>query len=78
MFLSTSYESNQRAGFQLSCEIIRLRDKANKFNRLRIQSAQVLMNEEELNVFQSFPLLFHFNLKNILQTLSLKLFLKRR
>jgi len=45
----------------LSCEIIRLRKKADKFNRLRIQSAQVLMNKDELNVFQSFPFLLHFN-----------------
>lgn len=59
------YKSNQRVGFQLSCEIIKLHDKANKFNRLRIQSAQVLMNEDELNVFQAFPLLFHFNLPTL-------------
>ncbi|WP_354623130.1 class I adenylate cyclase [Psychromonas sp. MME2] len=42
-------------------EIKRLCQKADQFNRLRIQSAQVLMNEEEINVFQTFPLLFHFN-----------------
>lgn len=52
-------------GSQLSCEIIRLRDKADKFNRLRIQSAQALMKKEELNVFQSFPTLFHFNLPTL-------------
>ena len=52
-------------GSQLSCEIIRLRDKANKFNRLRIQSAQALMKKEELNIFQSLPLLFHFNLPTL-------------
>jgi adenylate cyclase class 1 len=50
---------------QLSCEIKKLCDKANKFNRLRIQSAQVLMNKDELNVFQTFPLLFHFNLPTL-------------
>ncbi|MCW8996003.1 MAG: class I adenylate cyclase [Psychromonas sp.] len=42
-------------------EIKRLRDKADQFNRLRIQSAQILMSENEINVFQTFPLLFHFN-----------------
>ena len=45
----------------MSREIIRLGEKALKFNRLRIQSAQVLMDKDELNVFQSFPLLLHFN-----------------
>ncbi|GLS92658.1 adenylate cyclase [Psychromonas marina] len=49
----------------MSREIIRLREKAMKFNRLRIQSAQVLMGKDELNVFQSFPLLFHFNLPTL-------------
>ncbi|PKF60526.1 class I adenylate cyclase [Psychromonas sp. psych-6C06] len=49
----------------MSCEIIRLREKADKFNRLRIQSAQVLMNEDELNVFQSLPLLLHFNMPSL-------------
>lgn len=42
-------------------EIKRLRHKADQFNRLRIQSAQILMNQTEVNVFQAFPLLFHFN-----------------
>lgn len=42
-------------------EIKRLRNKADQFNRLRIQSAQVLMNQDEKNVFQTFPLLLHFN-----------------
>ena len=46
---------------RLNLEIKRLRDKADQFNRLRIQSAQILMNENELNVFQAFPLFFHFN-----------------
>jgi adenylate cyclase class 1 len=45
----------------LNPEIRRLRAKADQFNRLRIQSAQILMNENEINVFQTFPLLFHFN-----------------
>lgn len=49
----------------MSCEILRLNEKAKKFNRIRIQSAQVLMNEDELNVFQSFPHLFHFNLPSL-------------
>ena len=48
-------------GLRLNPEIRRLRDKADQFNRLRIQSAQILMNENEVNVFQTFPLLFHFN-----------------
>ncbi len=46
---------------RLNPEIKRLRDKADQFNRLRIQSAQVLMNKDEINVFQTFPLLLHFN-----------------
>ena len=46
---------------RLNPEIKRLRNKADQFNRLRIQSAQILMNENEVNVFQTFPLLFHFN-----------------
>ena len=49
----------------MSCEILRLRDKATKFNRLRIKSAQVLMNKDELNVFQSFPLLLHLNMPSL-------------
>ena len=42
-------------------EIKRLRNKADQFNRLRVQSALVLMGENETKVFQTFPLLFHFN-----------------
>ncbi|WP_019616414.1 class I adenylate cyclase [Psychromonas ossibalaenae] len=42
-------------------EIKKLRDKSDEFNRLRIQSAQVLMGKDELNIFQAFPLLLHFN-----------------
>ena len=42
-------------------EIKRLCVKAEQFTRLRIQSAQILMNENEVNVFQAFPLLFQFN-----------------
>jgi adenylate cyclase class 1 len=45
----------------LNSKIKKLRDKADRFTRLRIQSAQILMNEDEINVFQTFPLLFHFN-----------------
>ncbi|MEI6898202.1 MAG: class I adenylate cyclase [Psychromonas sp.] len=45
----------------MSCEIIKLREKADKFNRLRIQSAQALMGKNELKVFQAFPLLLHIN-----------------
>lgn len=46
---------------RLNPEIRRLRDKSDQFNRLRIQSAQILMNENEINIFHSFPLLFQFN-----------------
>ncbi len=46
---------------RLNPEIRRLRDKSDQFNRLRIQSAQILMNENEINIFQIFPLLFQFN-----------------
>ncbi|AGH80021.1 adenylate cyclase [Psychromonas sp. CNPT3] len=46
-------------------EIKRLRDKADQFNRLRIQSAQVLMTENEYNVFQTFPILLHYNQVNL-------------
>lgn len=42
-------------------EIKRLRNKADQFNRLRLQSAMVLMGKNERNVFLTFPLLFHFN-----------------
>lgn len=42
-------------------EIKRLRDKADRFNGLRIKSAQQQMTVDEINVFQTFPLLFHFN-----------------
>ncbi|HEY5716420.1 MAG TPA: adenylate cyclase, partial [Psychromonas sp.] len=42
-------------------EIKRLRDKADEFTRLRIQSAELLMNADTLTVFQTFPLLFHYN-----------------
>ncbi|MCG6201484.1 class I adenylate cyclase [Psychromonas antarctica] len=45
----------------MNSEIKKLRAKADQFNQLRIRSAQALMGENELNVFQTFPLLFHFN-----------------
>jgi len=45
----------------LNSEIKKLRDKADLFTQLRIQSALVLMDKDEINVFQTFPLLFHFN-----------------
>lgn len=45
----------------MNSEIKKLRDKADQFTQLRIQSALVLMNKDEINVFQTFPLLFHFN-----------------
>lgn len=46
-------------------EIKRLRDKADEFTRLRIKSAELLMNKIELTVFQTFPLLFHYNHPNL-------------
>ncbi|WP_166739395.1 class I adenylate cyclase [Psychromonas algicola] len=42
-------------------EIIQLRDKADKFTRLRLKSAIALMKEDEADVFRIFPLLLHFN-----------------
>jgi len=45
----------------LNPEIKILRDKADEFTRLRIQSAELQMNADELIVFQIFPLLFHYN-----------------
>jgi len=49
----------------LSCEIIKQHEKSVKFNSLRIKSAQALMNKDELNVFQSFPTLLHFNIPSL-------------
>lgn len=49
----------------MSCEIIRQREKATRFNALRIKSAEALMNKDELNVFQSFPMLLHFNIPSL-------------
>jgi len=48
-------------GLRLNPEIKRLRDKADHFNRLRIKSAQQQMTLDEVNIFQTFPLLFHLN-----------------
>ncbi|HEY7864471.1 MAG TPA: class I adenylate cyclase, partial [Psychromonas sp.] len=45
----------------LNPEIKRLRDKADELTRLRIQSAESLMDTNTLTVFQTFPLLFHYN-----------------
>jgi len=45
----------------LNQEIIQLRDKSDEFSRLRVRSALALMRKDEADVFQSFPLLFHFN-----------------
>ena len=42
-----------------------LRKKGDEFNSLRLTAAQMLMDEDEVNVFQSFPLLFHFNLEGL-------------
>ncbi|MBB1273124.1 MULTISPECIES: class I adenylate cyclase [Psychromonas] len=42
-------------------EIIQLRDKSDEFSRLRVKSALALMKKDEADVFQSFPLLLHFN-----------------
>jgi len=49
------------AGSPLNPEIKRLRDKADELTRLRIQSAELLMDADTLTVFQTFPLLFHYN-----------------
>lgn len=46
---------------RLNQEIIQLRDKAEKFTRLRLKSAIALMNSNEADVFRIFPLLLHFN-----------------
>ncbi|TEW45472.1 class I adenylate cyclase [Psychromonas sp. RZ5] len=46
---------------RLNQEIIQLRDKADKFTRLRLKSAIALMKEDEADVFRIFPLLLHFN-----------------
>lgn len=46
---------------RLNQEIIKLRDKADDFAKLRISSAIALMKKEEADVFKSFPLLIHFN-----------------
>ena len=46
---------------RLNQEIIQLRDKADKFTRLRLKSAIALMNKDEADVFRIFPLLLHFN-----------------
>jgi len=45
----------------LNPEIKRLCDKADQFNRLRIQSALILMGKNEINVFHVFPILFQYN-----------------
>ena len=45
----------------LNQEIIQLRDKSDEFSRLRVRSALALMKKDEADVFQSFPLLLHFN-----------------
>ena len=42
-----------------------LRQKGDKFNSLRLTAAQMLMGEDEISVFQSFPLLFHFNIEGL-------------
>ncbi|WP_208380258.1 class I adenylate cyclase [Psychromonas algarum] len=42
-------------------EIIQLRDKADEFTRLRVRSAIAMMKQDEVDVFQSFTLLLHFN-----------------
>ena len=39
-----------------------LREKRDKFNRIRLQAAQMLMSVDEANIFQILPLLFHLNL----------------
>ena len=44
---------------RLNQEIIQLRDKADKFTRLRLKSAIALMKEDEADVFRIFPLLLH-------------------
>lgn len=49
------------AGSPLNPEIKRLRDKADELTRLRIQSAELLMDADTLTVFHTFPLLFHYN-----------------
>jgi len=40
-----------------------LRQKGDKFNRLRLQAALMLVNDAQKNIFKIFPLLFHLNLK---------------
>ena len=42
-----------------------LRKKGDEFNLLRLTAAQMLMDEDEINVFQTFPLLFHFNIEGL-------------
>lgn len=42
-----------------------LRKKGDEFNLLRLTAAQMLMDEDEVNVFQAFPLLFHFNIEGL-------------
>tara|TARA_R110001583_G_scaffold164447_1_gene316955 strand:- start:35242 stop:37779 length:2538 start_codon:yes stop_codon:yes gene_type:complete len=46
---------------RLNQEISQLRDKADEFSRLRLRSALALMKKDQSDVFQSFPLLLHFN-----------------
>jgi len=36
-------------------------EKIARFNRIRLETAQILMEKDEKYVFQTFPLLFHFN-----------------
>ena len=50
---------------RLNQEIIQLRDKADKFTRLRLKSAIALMKEDEADVFRIFPLLLHFNIPSL-------------
>ncbi|MEL0629615.1 class I adenylate cyclase [Psychromonas aquatilis] len=45
----------------MSQEIIQLRNKADEFSRLRVNSALALMRKDEANVFKIFPILLHLN-----------------